>query len=746
MILFESDWGKVPGAIPHMSTKNKTWIDICKIYNAMGIRNHMFPLALHDPTLEFVNPFDPDISLENQMRVALECKNNFWYYAREVARVPASSGEDAISLEANRGNIALWWSFFNHIMVFLIQIRQTGKSVSVDELATYLLNIRCRKTDINLLTKDDVLRAKNIKRLKDIDVELPFYLKQRTKADANNTEMITIKSLGNTFTTHVPQASPKAADKVGRGLTSPIFFIDEGPFQVNVQISVPAALAAGGNARDRAARNDEPYGTIFTTTAGKKDSTEGAYMYGILNQSADWSERFFDAKDQADLENIVRKASRSKSKGSPGVYQVNITMNHKQLGKTDEWLMKTIESLPGIQPDAADRDFFNRWTSGSLSSPLSIEMSEKIRNSEKEPDYVEISKQGYTTNWFVPEGKIEKQLASGIHILSMDTSEASGGDDISLRVIDITDGRVIASGAYNETNIITFSTWVSEWFIRFDNIRGIIERRSTGSTVLDQLLLILPSLGIDPFVKLFNRVVNDADEEPERYKEILLPMGRRSPDIYIKFKKHFGFATSGGTGVTSRSELYSTTLQAMAKQIGDVVGDKKTIDQVLSLIIKNGRIDHPPGEHDDMVIALLLGFWFLTQAKNINHYGIDVNNILYKARQKQMQSSMSDYDYHYQNSLKQKLQETLDRMSNERDDNISYKLEMEAKFLASKINLVEDEKISIEELIKQTKENKKNLRASRQYQMQTNSYYNRFNDPRLLAQRHYDPTVGFAGY
>ena len=111
-----------------------------------------------------------------------------------------------------------------------------------------------------------------------------------------------------------------------------------------------------------------------------------------------------------------------------------------------------------------------------------------------------------------------------------------------------------------------------------------------------------------------------------------------------------------------------------------------------------------------------------------------------------MQSSMGDYDYHYQNSLKQKLQETLDRMSNERDDNISYKLEMEAKFLASKINLVEDEKISIEELIKQTKENKKNLRASRQYQMQTNSYYNRLNDPRLLAQRHYDPTVGFAGY
>ena len=577
MILFYDDWKRYPGAIAHLSTKNRTWVEICKLYRHMGIKNHIFPLALHDKTLEHVDPFDPNISMENQ----------------------SGSGEDAAMLQANRGNIALYWCFFNHIMVFLIQIRQTGKSISLDELATYLLNVRCRNTDINLLTKDDQLRARNIKRLKDIDVELPFYLRQRTKADANNMEAITIKSLGNTFTTHVPQASPKAADKVGRGLTSPIFFIDEAPFQNNVQISVPAALAAGNDARARAARNGEPYGTIFTTTAGKKDTKEGAYIYRLKNESAQWTEMFFDCENQEDLEQVVRRASRPmRGNKSGGVYRVDITLNHRQLGKTDDWLAKTIESTAVDDELQVDRDYFNRWTAGSLTSPLAVEVMEKIRAGECEPEYIQISKQGYVTNWYIKENEIEDRMRNGTYIMAMDTSEASGGDDISMRISDIRDGSLIAVGSYNETNIITFSEWTAEWFIRYPNLKGIIERRSTGSAVIDQLLLLLPAHGVDPFTTLFNRVVNDADEHPDRFRAIQVPMGRRSQELYVQMKKHFGFATSA-TGVTSRTELYSSTLQHLAKTVGPVIKDKLTIDQMLSLVIRNGRVDHPPGEHDD---------------------------------------------------------------------------------------------------------------------------------------------------
>ena len=52
------------------------------------------------------------------------------------------------------------------------------------------------------------------------------------------------------------------------------------------------------------------------------------------------------------------------------------------------------------------------------------------------------------------------------------------------------------------------------------------------------------------------------------------------------------------------------------------------IDQLKELIIKNNRVDHPPGKHDDMVIAYLLCCFFVMFAKNIRYYGIDANEII----------------------------------------------------------------------------------------------------------------------
>ena len=105
----------------------------------MGVHNHAFLLALHDRTLVGVDPFDyENLSHEKIVRIATECRVNPWYFFREVVRVPAGSGDEACMLEANRGNIALFWYFFNHVTTFLIQIRQTGKSLNSDILENCL--------------------------------------------------------------------------------------------------------------------------------------------------------------------------------------------------------------------------------------------------------------------------------------------------------------------------------------------------------------------------------------------------------------------------------------------------------------------------------------------------------------------------------------------------------------------------------------------------------------------------------
>lgn len=716
MILFLDDWKKYPSAIINLETTNDSWIKIVSIYKEMGIKNHAFPLALVDRSLVGIDPFDPEISLENQIRVAAECKINPWFYFREIARVGGSDDVVANKFQANRGNVSLFWSFFNHITYMLIQIRQTGKSFSTDTLMTYLLNIRCVNTQINLLTKDDTLRSENLNRLRDIADELPFYLKQRGKGDISNTEELSIKSLGNKYRGHLPQKSPKMALNVGRGLTSPIFQIDEAPFQPNIEISMPAALAGGTAARDRAEKNGDPWGTIVTTTAGKRDDRDGKYIYNWMLEAAEWTERFLDCKDRNELEEMVRRHSRS------GTLRINGTFNHLQLGKDDKWLKKALEDA-GATGEAADRDFFNIWTAGTQLSPLSTDVLEMIRKSYIAPLYNSISKiGGYITRWYIPENQIETIMRTRKTIAALDTSDASGGDDISLIIEDVESGEVLAAGTFNETNLIKFAQWLAfEWIVKYENLTMIIERRSSGVAILDYLLYILPNENIDPFKRLFNTIVQNAGEDPQRYNEICQPLFRRSSDIYEKYKKSFGFATSG-SGMTSRTELYSSILRGMANNVGDRIRDLTTINQITGLVIRNGRVDHQEGEHDDMVVARLLGYWFLTMGKNLHHYGIN-SKLIYTHLNTNNNVKLNPYE-EYQMAQQQSIRLQMDQLLNElktvKDEFIAAKIEKQIRALNNNIILQENEKFSVDELINSIRDSKRD-RVVR-------NYFNRSSD------------------
>lgn len=742
MVLYLEDWLRYPSAKPNYDTKNESYLKLAGTYYAMGVKNYAFMLALHDQSLKDVDPFSPFLTELEMVKIGIECKINPWYYFREIAKVPARSGSDAVPLLANRGNIALYWCFFNHVMTYLVQIRQTGKSISTDVLDSYLLNIRCRGTTINLLTKDDALRSENIQRLKDIIDEMPFYLKQRSKKDLDNTELINISSLGNWYKAHLPQKAKKFALNTGRGMSSPIFRVDEGPFQANIEISLPAALAAGVAMRNKARANNEPYGTTLTTTAGKKDDPDGRYFYQQICAAAEWTEKFFDAKDATELEAMIRAVSRGLKEKMRvgdevirGEFAVNITMNHRQLGYDDAWLLTALEETKSVG-DAADRDFFNRWTSGSLSSPLSIQQMEIIRGSQKEPLYVEDCKIGsfrVPCRWYIPKDSIEMYMAKNSSILSADTSDGAGGDDISLSLTDVKSGMLIASFNVNQVNLLAFSEWVCErWIIQCPNVTLIPERRSSAIALIDHLLLILPDRGIDPFKRIFNRIVNDPDENKTAYEEIKLPLSRRPHDIYVRYKKAFGWATSGG-GMTSRSDLYSTTLISAARNCGHMVNDKTTIDQILSLETRNGRVDHAPGEHDDAVIGWLLGHWMLTKAKNLLHYGIQVTDILSRNRGGSENGGVITKEQREQIFYRDKIKELLGKLEQEQSEIISMKIENELRFYNSKLIIEENEVLSLDELISKTKETKKQNIISKNrnhygtgvYDRYTNSYTSR---------------------
>jgi hypothetical protein len=290
--------------------------------------------------------------------------------------------------------------------------------------------------------------------------------------------------------------------------------------------------------------------------------------------------------------------------------------------------------------------------------------------------------------------------------MGLDTSDAAGDDDIALIIREVKTGAVVAAGNYNEVNLITFSTWLATWFERFTNLLLIIERKSTGSMIIDHLLAILPSKRIDPVTRIFNKIIHEMDEYPDRYKEFMA-VKYRDESFYARYKKMFGFVTSA-VGYTARSELYGRTLRDTVNMMGALTHDRKTILQLCSLVIRNGRVDHPVGGNDDMSIAYLLSGWILLSGKYLDRYNIDTRIILQdNVVNKKENDPILLWEQRQNAKLKAEIDNLLKELSETRDPYLSQSLEQS---IVSKASRLKDEHVnqtSVNELLENIKKTKK---------------------------------------
>jgi hypothetical protein len=689
MILYKLDWLLYPSAIVDFKTTNTSWLRQCEVYRRMGIENCAFPLALIQPELQGVDPHSPSLTLTQKIMIGMECRENPWYFFREVVRVPAQGGSGPGKLKANRGNLALYWLFFNSIDAGLVQPRQTGKSLSVDCLMDGLLYVFSMNTKISMMTKDDDLRKANVDRLKGIRDLLPKYLINVTSKDADNKNELSCLAKNNRYITGVSQNSESAANNLGRGQTTPILHCDEGPFINFIGVTLPAALAAGTAARLEAAEAGNPNGNIFTTTAGKKDDRDGAYIYEMFHDAAIWTEAYFDAKDKKDLVQLIvdNKSGRK--------IMVNITMSHRQLGYTDEWLYDAI-SVANAKGEAADRDFFNVWTSGSRRSPLTVKLNEAIRESIREVLYTQRSEYGFFLRWYIPREEIEERMNDGHYVIGLDTSEAVGRDAIALVITDIRDLSTVAVGTYNESSLIRFSAYLADLLVKFTNTTLVIERKSTGQMIIDDLLIRLPAAGVDPFKRIYSSIVDKYQENPDEYQLILRNSSYRNEAFYVGRKNTFGLSTSS----KSRDLIYTIVLQNAAKQACHLIRDATLISEINGLVEKGGRIDHASSGHDDHVMAWLLTHWFLSHTKNLEHYGIDrhllmseVDDLGDESSQELLQKKRE------QDVVMDQIDEILDEIKHSNDEFMIAKLENKLKAVSMRLSESDIQALSLDELV-----------------------------------------------
>lgn len=639
MILFKQDWRHYPQAIVDTKTRNTSFLRLADKYRQMGIEHYYMILALHNPELQGIDPYDPTLTAEQKLAITYECKTNIWYHIREVARFPAAAGVDPMPFVANRGNIALIWCFLCHITAILIQPRQTFKSGSVDILTDWIIDVAGNHTKMLMITKDAGLMSDQITRIKSMRDLLPKYLYSKHKLDMDNKSGLNNTALANEYKTGVARSNKMQANNLGRGVTVPILHIDEAPFITWIGITLPAARAAGTKVRDLAERNGSLYGTIFTTTAGRRDDRDGGYMYDLVSQAMPWNEVIFDCRDRFDAMRMVDRASRgAKSAKAP---MINITMSHRQLGYTDEWLFKAMREAGGTREEM-ERDFLNIWNSGSQRSPLTAELNKKIHSSMKDPVITDVSSENYIVRWYVSDHELMYLKKHSKIILGLDSSDASGRDAIAMVFTDAATLSVIGTATVGLSNLVEYARWLANFMVENPMILLVPERKSSAISIVDMLLLMLPEAGIDPFKCIYNTIVQEgrlSTKGEEAFGEILRPMSQRDEFFYTERKAKFGFITDK----VKRDQLYGTVLQQAAKQAASQIHDATLIGELLGLTVKNERVDHSRLGHDDHVVAWLLTHWLVNHGMNLSHYGIEPGLVMSALVQEtEVQASISE--------------------------------------------------------------------------------------------------------
>ena len=84
---------------------------------------------------------------------------------------------------------------------------------------------------------------------------------------------------------------------------------------------------------------------------------------------------------------------------------------HRQLGYTDEWFCIKAIAESGAKGEAANRDFFNIWSSGSQRSPLSVELNNKIRDSENGSSLIQRYRRDlFMIRWYMDDYYFKKNI------------------------------------------------------------------------------------------------------------------------------------------------------------------------------------------------------------------------------------------------------------------------------------------------------------------------------------------------
>lgn len=582
----------------HMSTTNKSFLEVHQYLLDSGIENNRFMLALLDPDLARIDPHDPTLSAMMKTKVLKECLYNPWYFFREVVRIPDSGQATGVKFALSRGNLALLFCLMLNLNTFLEMPRQTGKTISSLCWYLYLFNFGTANAEMSFLNKKLDDSKLNLQRIREIRELLPSYLKmdQAFAPDGsrirgkNNVETLQHPVNNNRIRTVASARNKVAAASLMRGRTTPIIYIDEyGFIQYNTIIytnMVPAFNTAANNAK----RNGTPYGMLVTTTPGMLTTDEGIEAFNMKESATPFSERWYDlTRDQ--IFDIINSNNNSNF--------VYIRYTYQQLGKSEEWFRNLCINMRKDW-DSIRREVLLEWSNSTENSPFRAEDLDTIKGLLRQP-----------INTVLLLNKYELKIYEKINmkyppLVGVDVSGGYQRDSSAITVVDSYSTRVTAELNSNfistpELALVLFNI-VSKWM---PNAVVNIERNGGfGSSVIARLLQT--SIRKNLWFTIKDKVVE------ERVMGSAIHKRTQKTKVY------------GSDSTKAEREKLMEILRDRVEYHKDKIISPTIYEELCGLEVKkNGKIEHSTNTHDDQVFSWLWALYIYYEGGDLmNNWGI----------------------------------------------------------------------------------------------------------------------------
>ena len=590
-------------------TRNKSFIELHMDLKKLGVKNNKFFLILFDPDLQGVDPFSPILPLQTQVKIMAECIRNPWYFLREICRIPTDGSPivpgGGSPFLIDRNSAASWYIALHNIDQYLSKPRQTGKTQCATSIINYAFHFGSQSSTIGFGNKDATNNKLNLYRLKCQRDMLPTYLQMRWSMDVSTGKIVkennNVTTMKNPVTNNNIQLLPRAQSKDaamtnGRGMTLGMIYLDEFDFIPYNTVTLGSSAPAYNTAHINALKNNCMTCRIFTSTPGDLDSRDGAAAKEFIDHMLVWKDEMFDWP----IEKLEKAANDAKAKMNGIVY---IEHTWKQLKKTRKWY-EDLCKLLNYEQETIMREIDLIRMHGSSLSPFSREDIIYLNTRRKKDD--ENCYEKWDTGFNNATVYLYEKLKRNVpYIFGIDPSEGLGQDNNAWEIISPYTMEIVGEMKTPYISQTNFGKAIISFMDHYCPNAFIVIENNKGRELINYLL----------DSKYRDRLWYDTKKLMEA-TEMVKIHGSHTRDAFQR--RAFGY----NTNPSSRNLLFSTLETFMVENKNVFISDY-VINDICGLVrTPTGKIEAGKGNHDDNIMAYLIGATVFRTADNLEEFGL----------------------------------------------------------------------------------------------------------------------------